>query len=252
MSNGIYVTPYIAPPIDEELCDIFKKYGKKIKLKKKEFILRKNVINSFIFVDSGLLGRVRETPLPLKQNHLEIIPPKRVANFINFFSPGKVRISVISLRSSEVYITPFDVFQKLKRQNDIINQKMEEMYGANAETTLRSSSCNFIFPCEYRLLSLFKAIVKQSNLTPDADGWVQLPYKLTREEYCQIIFSSLLTLDNILQQWKKENLYRKMKEGSFVHINLLKKDIFALLSKPSAPSHTLQTIHTLGGYTHKV
>lgn len=249
MHTNTYITPYISPPVEEDLSAILKKIGRKIQLKKREYILRKSVINSFIYVESGLLGRIRETPLQLKQTYLDLIPPQRVANFINFFSPGKVHISILSLRNSEVYMAPFEEIYKIMAQNFSISQKFEEMYGANAETLIRSSHCNFIFPCEYRLLSLFKAMVRHSQLKPDADGWILLPYKLTREEYCQIIFSSLLTLDKILLHWKKELLYKKNKEGSFVHQNLLKKSIMESLSKEHGVG---QTIHTKHGLIHKV
>lgn len=225
MNPNKYISPYIAPALDERLCQVMQQHGRLIRFKKREYVMCRDIINSFVFVKSGILGRIRDTPILSKQTHMEIIPPNRIANFLNFFSPGRVRISLMSLRASEVYITPFSAIYEEMEEDKEIRKSVSEMYGANAESSLRSCHCNFIFPCKYRLLLLFKALARQTQITPDLNGWVPLPYKLTREEYCQLIFCGMLNLDNILLEWKKNNLYKKNKEGSFVHISLLKKDI---------------------------
>ena len=241
MNKDKYITPYIAPALDDNVSEIMVALGRKIRLKKKEYVFRQNIINSFVYVKSGMLGRIRDTPLLSKQTHLEIIPPNRVANFINFFSPGRVRISLLSLRNSEVYIVPFEKIYAVMERDEAFRNEVNQMYGANAESSLRSCHCNFIFPCKYRLLLFFKALARHSNTQPDLSGWVQLPYKLTREEYCQVIFCSLLTLDNTFLEWKKRNLYKKTKEGSFVHVSLLEKDIMLSIAeeeeKVSHPAH---------------
>jgi hypothetical protein len=225
------------PPIDEPLCEIFRSHGKKVNLAKKEFILRKGTIKSFVFVESGLVGRIREMPLLSKQIHLEIAPPKRVANFMNFFSAGKANISIMALRKSEIYITPFEVIYGIMKNSYEFCKQFEQLYGSNMETALKSSYSNFVLPCELRLLNLFKALARQSKAHPDANGWIPLPYKLTREEYSQIIFSSLLTVDNTLLHWKKEHLYQKNKQGSFIHARLLEKHISEALIKTDKSLH---------------
>ncbi|PHI28569.1 Crp/Fnr family transcriptional regulator [Budvicia aquatica] len=220
MNDDIHITPYIAAAVDDELRKIIVDNGKKVTLNKREFFLKQGTINSFVYVHSGLLGRIRDTPLEFKQTHLEIIPAGRVANFLNFFSPGKARISIQALRNSEIYLTPYKTVYAIMENDRRIAHEFEQMYGANMETALRSCYCNFIFSCESRLISLFRAMIRNYGIMPDGNGWMLLPYKLTREEYSQIIFSSLLTLDNILLQWKKEGVYKKAKEGSYIHQSL--------------------------------
>lgn len=220
MNDDIHITPYIAAAVDDKLRDIIISNGKKVTLKKREFFLKQSTTHRFVYVESGLLGRIRDTPLEFKQTHLEIIPPGRVANFLNFFSPGKARISIQALRNSEIYLTHYQAIYNAMENDREIARGFEQMYGANMETALRSCYCNFIFSCEFRLISLFKAMIRNCNVTADQNGWMLLPYKLTREEYSQIIFSSLLTVDNILLQWKKEGLYKKSKEGSYIHSSL--------------------------------
>lgn len=248
-----HIMPYLTAPIDDPLCDIFRQYGKKASLAKKEYVLRKGTIKSFVFVESGLVGRIREMPLLSKQIHLEIAPPKRVANFMNFFSAGKADISIMALRKSEIYITPFDVIYDIMKESHDLSKQFEQLYGSNMETALKSSYSNFVLPCELRLLNLFKVLARQSQAQPDKNGWIALPYKLTREEYSQIIFASLLTVDNTLQNWKRENLYQKKREGSFIHTELLQKKITTALinTEKPAPLHQ-RVIPTQLGIVHRV
>ncbi|WP_411705988.1 Crp/Fnr family transcriptional regulator [Edaphovirga cremea] len=235
--DDIYITPYVPPRIENRLSQILKMHGKFVTLQKKQFLVNKDIIKSFVYVKSGVIGRIRETPILTKQSFLEITPPGCMANFINFFSPGKVKIRILALRHSEVYITPFEKIYALMEKDEEIRHLIYQMYGGNAESSLRSCHCNFIFPCKYRLILLFKALARHSGSLPDANGWIRLPYKLTREEYCEIVFCSLLTLDNTLLEWKKEHLYKKTIEGSFVHVDLLDKDIADSLYKHDVVIH---------------
>lgn len=252
MLSEQHIQPYLTAPINEPLCEIFRQYGKKVCLAKNDYVLRKGTIKSFVFVESGLVGRIREMPLISKQIHLEIAPPKRIANFMNFFSAGKANISIMALRKSEIYITPFDVIYGIMKENYDLNKQFEQLYGSNMETALKSSYSNFVLPCDLRLLKLFKVLAHHAGKQSDENGWILLPYKLTREEYSQIIFASLLTVDNTLQNWKKENLYQKKKEGSFIHTKLLEKNITAALFEANKILHSNQRIKpTKLGLRHK-
>lgn len=218
--------PFISLKLQEELIDVIQRCGKEKEFDRNETIVSDDArMNSFILVKEGIAGEAFVNYEINKSVFMGLVPAGCIAGYLNFLTRENSNDAVFALRKTRVIIASHDSVRAHIGKDFDLYDRFVQHCAKCVESCFEALSIVSTLPIETRLVALLGSlIIAEKGRLPD-DEWVSLPTTITRSEFAQVINATLLSIDLIFGQWKKDSLYSyKNKRYNF------RRDLFDIFS----------------------
>lgn len=178
--------------------------------------------DKLIYVCEGMLeqstvSNICKKPFAVLSLCLEGSMTGRMLMLSKYASP----VRVTALRKSRVIIIPFARVREAITASFPLYQQFTSYCSRCDHAEFSGMSIIGTHSAEDRLKLFFAALIGAHG-QQHVDGWLPLPIKFSRNEIAAITHSTRLTIDRVLAQWIKNDVYRNVSKGFLVH-----KSVFA-------------------------
>jgi len=203
-------TIFFPGKVDDSILTFFLTHGESVNLAKGDTVPKKTLINSFVFLREGLLFYTTRTNNYSKPKFITVIFPNRLADYHLLFDDNCTCCKgICAARDSEIIVINKQKIRELvQTRPDLFSQfTLDAAYYTERQTTLAvfllTSS-----PEDKLLKFLFDTLVVLD--TDFSQQWLTVHLKLTRQEIAEILHISVIKLDLMLGELKKQGLVRRV------------------------------------------
>ncbi len=197
--------------VDQNIYSFFLNHGVRKQLKKGEAITKHALLNAFIFLNDGLLFYTKRTNNYSKPKFINILIPNRLADYHLLYDDGCTCCKgIVAARDSEIIVVDkvhvralIDVSPQL-----FARFTMDAAYYTERQTTLAIFLLTST-PEDKLHKFLFDTLVVQG--CDFSTPWLTVEMKLTRQEMAEILHISVIKLDLMLGEIKKQGLLKRDK-----------------------------------------
>lgn len=208
-----YAIPFFHPQVIEPLKKFILGNGSERKLKKGECYKHSDEqLKNLAFIESGLCYYVYETEE--MSNIFAVCPPGSIMGDATFLAPMNLPLNIYARRDTKLIVVPLTKVERFCKET----RETFEAVVANSILKFQSYAEGMLINAtrtpEERLKFLIKAIILWHD-SPQSH-WSALDLRLSNMEFGEIIHTSRITVNRILNGWKKEGLLKRENGITFV------------------------------------
>lgn len=210
--------PWFLPRLEPELRCLIRDDLRPVSVDKGNVIVGEDDYpDKLIYICEGILeqstvSNICKKPFAVLSICLEGSMTGRMLMLSKYASP----VRVTALRKSRVIIIPFARVREAITSSFPLYQQFTSYCSRCDHAEFSGMSIIGTHSAEDRLKLFFAALIGAHG-QHHADEWLPLPIKFSRNEIASITHSTRLTIDRVLAQWIRNDVYRNMGKGFLVH-----------------------------------
>ncbi|QYJ86916.1 helix-turn-helix domain-containing protein [Shewanella mesophila] len=213
-------TIFFPEEVNSEIVEFLTLNGEKKIFKKGESIPKSILLNNFIYLNDGLLFYVKRTNDYTRPKFVNAIIPNRLTDYHLLLDDNCTCCKTIKVaRDSELTLINKSLIKGLIELN--INLFTRFMFDSNYFTERQTALAIFLLTSspEDKLIKFLFDILSALEIN-FYNEWLRVDIKLTREEIADILHISIIKLDLMLGDLKKQNLIKKKDNRIYVNQKL--------------------------------
>lgn len=221
------VIPWIVPRVYEDLESWIRANGDKRSYKARDILLNETrPYDRMIFVESGIVAQgVVDASMYTKSIAFNLFTGGRMMGILNIFTGVSSPRKLIALSDVDVYVCSHSKVREGLLSDLNLTLKLASYCELSAKSELIGMEVLFSMEPQKRLEMLFSVLLLSDgaidlygrclNESESAvkEGFVKLPYTLTREAMRSVIYLSTSTFDRLLGEWSRSRGFERDSNG---------------------------------------
>lgn len=200
--------PWIHPSEPEVLQTLYRKYGRKIHVKKGETLKSGGEAPVLFFLEKGLAAYWVNRTTPGHTAILSLIIPGRTMGDITCFSGERVNVTSRTLQDSDVRVVKrCDLLAEYLRNPQLLLTESQQLI-RKQESHIEGMTANFTLGAEARV-KLFLRVLLAAYGLPLHEGDNVIPLLISNELIGDVVNLSRMSVYRILTDWEKAGLAKR-------------------------------------------